>query len=108
MHIDLCSMGDRTVGGVLYFVIFMDDHSRILWTYSLKSNDQVLDVFKQWAVKVEREIRKKVKCIHSDNGRKYNDHFEIFYKINGIMLEKIISKTPQIKYYSRMNEPHHL
>jgi GAG-pre-integrase domain/Zinc knuckle len=27
MHTDLCSMGDRTIGGALYFMTFMDDHS---------------------------------------------------------------------------------
>ena len=38
----------RTLGGVLYFVIFIDDYSRKIWEYILKSKDQVLDVFKQF------------------------------------------------------------
>lgn len=39
IHTDLCSMGDRTFDGVLYFVTFVDDYSRKLWAYSLKSKD---------------------------------------------------------------------
>jgi hypothetical protein len=30
MHIYLCLMRDRTIGGALYFVTFVDDHSRKL------------------------------------------------------------------------------
>jgi hypothetical protein len=63
VHTDLCSMGDRSICGALYFVTFVDDHSRKLWAYSLKSKDQVIDVFKKWVVEVERETGKKVKCI---------------------------------------------
>jgi hypothetical protein len=63
VHTDLFSMGDKNIGGALYFVTFVDDHSKKLWIYSLKTNDQVLNVFKQWVVEVEREIRRKLKCI---------------------------------------------
>jgi hypothetical protein len=95
MHTDICSMGDRTIGGALYFMTFEDDHSRKLWVYSLKINDQVLNIFKQWIVEVEREIEKKLKCIRSNNRGEYHGPFEIFCKTNGIKLEKIIPKTPQ-------------
>jgi hypothetical protein len=56
---------------------------------------QVLDVFKQWVVEVERETRNKVKCIRSNNEGEYYNPFEIFCKTNDIKLEKIILKIPQ-------------
>jgi hypothetical protein len=56
-------MRDKTIAGALYFVTFVDDNSRKLWAYSLKINDQVLNVFKQWIVGVKRETEKKLKCI---------------------------------------------
>jgi Integrase core domain/GAG-pre-integrase domain len=95
MHIDLCSMGDITIGDVLYFMTFVDDHSRKLWAYSLKTNDQVLNVFKHWIVEVERKTRRKLKCVRSDNGGEYRDPFETFCKTNGIKLEKTVHRTPQ-------------
>jgi Integrase core domain len=94
VHSDLYSMRDRIIGGALYFVTFVDDNSKKIWTYYLKSKDQVSDVFKQWVVEVERETEKKVKCIRLDNGGKYRGSFEIFYKTNGIKFEKTIPKTP--------------
>lgn len=55
VHSDVCGpMKTRTFGGCSYFVTFIDDHSRKVWVYTLKSKDQVLDVFKQFHALVER------------------------------------------------------
>ena len=49
VHSDLCGpMKTKTLGDVLYFVTFIDDCSRKLWVYVLKTKDQVLGVFKQF------------------------------------------------------------
>ena len=51
-------MQDKTLGGGHYFVTFIDDHSRKVWATVLKTKDQVLDVFRDFHVKVERETGK--------------------------------------------------
>ena len=51
-------MQDRTFGGEHYFVTFIDDHSRKVWAYVLKTKDKVLGVFRDFHVKVERETGK--------------------------------------------------
>ena len=72
VHSDLCGpMKTKTLGGALYIVTFIDDCSRKLWFYVLKTKDQVLGVFKQFQASVERETGKKVKCIRTDNGGEY-------------------------------------
>ena len=58
VHTDVCTMQSNTLGGALYYVTFIDDHSRKVWAYALKSKDQVLDVFKDFHVKIERQIGK--------------------------------------------------
>ena len=46
VHSDVCGlMKTRSLGGAFYFVTFMDDHSRKISIYTLKTKDQVLDVF---------------------------------------------------------------
>ncbi|KAK2456997.1 putative mitochondrial protein [Trifolium repens] len=42
VHSDVCSTSERSLGGAQYFVTFIDDHSRKLWVYPLKTKDQVL------------------------------------------------------------------
>ena len=53
----------RTLGGTLYFVTFIDDHFRKVWAYTLKTKDQVLDVFKHFKANVERETDRQLKCV---------------------------------------------
>ena len=66
-----------------------------LWNFALKSKDQVLDVFKQFHTRVEREIGRKLITIRADNGGEYRGPFENYYKEHGIKLEKSVPKTPQ-------------
>ncbi|KAG6772135.1 hypothetical protein POTOM_023531 [Populus tomentosa] len=61
----------------------------------LKFKDQVIDVFKDFHARVERETGRKLKCIRSDNGGEYRGPFEKYCREHGIKLEKTIPKTPQ-------------
>ena len=45
--IDVCDMQTRTIGSALYFVTFIDDHSRKVCGFSLKTKDQVQDAFEE-------------------------------------------------------------
>ena len=55
IHTDVLTMQTRTVGGALYFVTLLDDHSRKVWGFALKTKDQVLDAFKELHVRLEKE-----------------------------------------------------
>ena len=48
VHTDICSMDATSLGGARYYVTFIDDHSRKVWAYALKTNDQTLEKFKQF------------------------------------------------------------
>ena len=40
VYFDVCGpMKTKTLGGSLYFVTFIDDHSRKIWVYTLKTKD---------------------------------------------------------------------
>ena len=55
-------------------------HSRKLWVLTLKTKDQVFDVFKEFHVFMEREIiGKKLKCIHIDTGGEHCGSFAAYY-----------------------------
>ena len=78
----------RTHCGALYFITFIDDYSRKLWVYTLKSKDQVLDVFKVFQALVERETGRKVKCIHTNNGGEYCGSFDVYCRQRGIDIRR--------------------
>jgi transposase InsO family protein len=64
----------------------------------------VLNIFKEFHDKVERETGSKLKCVISDNGGKYRGPFERYCRKFGIRLEKTPPKTPQLNGLAeRMN-----
>ena len=96
VHSDVCSTSEKSLGGAQYFVTFIDDHSRKVWVYPLKTKDQVLQIFKEFHASVERETGRKLKCLRSDNGGEYRGPFEAYCKVHGIQHEKVPPKTPQL------------
>jgi len=88
-------MNTKTLGGALYYVTFIDDHSRKVCVFALKTKDQVLDVFKAFHMKIERETGKQLKCVRANNGGEYRGPFEEYCRSHGIRLEKTVPKTPQ-------------
>ncbi|GAA0142710.1 transmembrane signal receptor [Lithospermum erythrorhizon] len=96
VYSDLCGpMTTKTLGGYCYFVTFIDNHSRRLWAYPLKTKDQVYELFKQFHVMVERESGKTLKCIRTDNGGEYIGLFDQYCRAHGIRHEQSVPKTPQ-------------
>ena len=96
VHSDVCGpMTTSTHGGARYFVTFIDDHSRKVWAYALRTKDKVLEVFKQFHAGVERETGRTLKCIRTDNGGEYMGAFRHYCKSNGIRHERSVPKTPQ-------------
>ena len=83
------------ISGALYFVTFIDDFSRKVWAYALKTKDQVINVFKEFHARVERETERKLKCIRSDNGGEYTGLFNDYCRSHGIQHEMTVPGTPQ-------------
>ena len=81
-----------SLGGKHYFVTFVDDFSRRVWVYMLKSKDEVFETFLVWKKMVENHTGREIKVLRSDNGTEYrNDQFSIFCKKEGIT----VRVTPQ-------------
>ena len=82
IHADLWGPAkETTFGGNRYFLSIIDDFSRKVWVYLLKSKDQTLESFKTWKTLVENQVDRKVKCLRTDNGLEFcNTAFDNFVK----------------------------
>ena len=85
----------RALVGARYYVTFINDHSKKVWAYDLKSKGQALEKLKQFNTSVEREPGKKLKHVRSNNGGEYRGPFEEYSKIDGIKFKKTEQKWPQ-------------
>lgn len=105
IHSDVCGpLKVQSFGGASYFVTFIDDYSRKLWVYALKTKDQVLEKFMDFQALVERQMGKKVMCIRTDNGGEYCGPFDHYCRKHGIRHQKTPPKTPQLNGLAeRMN-----
>lgn len=106
MHSDVCGpMHEGSIGGSRYFLTFIDDFSRFVHVYFLKSKGEVFAKLQQFVAKVENQTGKKVKCLRSDNGGEYTSkEVERFLNAKGIVHERTVPYTPQQNGVSeRMN-----
>ncbi|KAL4279618.1 hypothetical protein GQ457_03G008910 [Hibiscus cannabinus] len=72
VHSDLCGpMKTSSMNGSKYFVLFIDDLTRMCWVYFLKSKLNVLSSFKEFKIFVENQSDCKLKVLRTDNGGEY-------------------------------------
>ena len=64
-------MPHLSLGGASYFVSFIDDSTRKVWAYPIRTKDRVFSIFTDWLAMVENQTGRKLKCLRSDNGGEF-------------------------------------
>ncbi|KAE8725113.1 hypothetical protein F3Y22_tig00009009pilonHSYRG00067 [Hibiscus syriacus] len=79
-----------------YFVTFVDDFSRRVWVYPMKSKDEVLQIFLKWKNMIENQTGRKIKRLRTDNGGEYKSDpfFDVCHEY-GIVRHFTVRHTPQ-------------
>jgi len=92
VHSNLSGMLPVTsLGGYLYYAIFVNDFSRKTSIYFLKKKDEVFKWFCSFKALVENQTRKKIKILRTDNGTEYeSNEFNDFCRDVGIKMETIV------------------
>ena len=84
-------MSNKSLGGHLYYVTFIDDHSRNTWLYLLKTKDEVFGKFKEFRSKVDTLTERRIKALRCNNVGEYTSKEIIVYcKEEGIKMELIV------------------
>ncbi|MFS8020746.1 putative RNA-directed DNA polymerase [Helianthus anomalus] len=82
--------------GYRYFLTVVDDFSRSLWCYMLKSKIEVFENLKAFYELVLTQFKKKIKVFRSDNGTEFiNNQMSVFCKQKGIIHQTSCVYTPQ-------------
>jgi transposase InsO family protein len=97
IHSYVCGpMPVKSLGGSLYYVIFIDDYSRKTWLYLLKKKDKVFSKFQQFKEEIENLTNKKIKTLRTDNGGEHTSkEFVGFCKSKGVRRELTDPHNPQ-------------
>ena len=97
IHADLWGPSQiDSLDGAKYFLSLIDDYSKMVWVYPLKSKDQAYESFKNWKMLIETHTNRKVKALRTDNGLEFcNKRFDELCARSGIMRHRTVSYTPQ-------------
>ncbi|GFS38450.1 hypothetical protein Acr_00g0057510 [Actinidia rufa] len=87
---------NASLGGLRYFVTFIDDLSKKVWVYTMRHKDKVLKVFLRWKKMIKIQTDRKIKKLRSDNGEEYRlDSFFNVCSEEGIVRHFTIKGMPQ-------------
>nr|GEU80705.1 retrovirus-related Pol polyprotein from transposon TNT 1-94 [Tanacetum cinerariifolium] len=97
IHADLCGpMSVISIGGSRYFLLFIDDYSRMSWVYFLKNKSEAFNYFKKFKSYVEKQSGRNIKVIQTDRGGEFmSAEFITFCEEYGIHKELTAPYTPQ-------------
>ncbi|KAL0316877.1 UNVERIFIED_CONTAM: Retrovirus-related Pol polyprotein from transposon TNT 1-94 [Sesamum radiatum] len=74
IHTDVCGpMRTPSHEQNRYFILFIDDYSRMTWVYFMREKSEVFKVFKKFKNLVEKQSGRSIKVLRSDRGKEYNN-----------------------------------
>ncbi|KAA3471209.1 Retrovirus-related Pol polyprotein from transposon TNT 1-94 [Gossypium australe] len=97
IHIDLCGpQATPLLNDSRYFIIFIDDFTKIWWIYFMKQKFDVANVFFKYKIWVKNKSGCKIQVVRSDNGTKYTlQRFNTFCDEAGIKHQLTTPYSPQ-------------
>ncbi|KAL4334611.1 hypothetical protein GQ457_07G011520 [Hibiscus cannabinus] len=97
IHADVCGpMQTLSLNNSRYFVVFVDDFSRMTWVYFVKDKSEVFSVFKKFKSSIEKQSGNAVKVLRTDRGGEFvSTEFDNFCEEMGIQHQLTASYTLQ-------------
>ena len=75
IHADICGpMRKNSPLGEEYYILFIDDFSKMCWIGLIKHKDEEFEKFQIFKALVENELDLKIKCLRSDRGGEYTSN----------------------------------
>lgn len=73
VHADLCGpITPSTAAGNKYFLLLVDDYSRMMWVYMLTEKSKAFERFKNFKALVENEVGRRIKVLRTDRGGSFS------------------------------------
>ncbi|KAD2393870.1 hypothetical protein E3N88_40847 [Mikania micrantha] len=85
-----------SLGGSYYYLLLIDDYTRMNWVYFLKSKSEAFEHFKAFKAMAEKECDSQIKVLRTDRGGEFcSQEFLKYCEQHGIKRELTIPYTPE-------------
>ena len=82
--------------GFRYFVIFIDDYSRVTYLYLMKKRSELYSIFKSFYMEIKTQFNALLCIFRSDNAREYfHTSWSQFFDDHDIIHQSSCPHTPQ-------------
>nr|GEW04641.1 integrase, catalytic region, zinc finger, CCHC-type, peptidase aspartic, catalytic [Tanacetum cinerariifolium] len=97
LHMDLCGpMRIVSINGKRYVLVIMDNYSRYMWVYFLRSKDEAPEVIIKFLKRITVLLQSPVIIIRTDNGTEFkNQMLKEYFDTVGISHQMSYVRTPQ-------------
>lgn len=97
VHADVCGpMENKSIGSSRYFLLFVDDYSRMSFVYFLKNKSEVFASFKEFKNMVEKQTNSCIRTLRTDNGTEFcSNEMRAFLKQSGIIHQRTNPYSPE-------------
>ena len=106
VHTDLCGpTRSKGLNGEEYFMVLIDDFTRMTWVFLLKKKSKAFGYFKIFKELVENETKHKTKFLRLDNGGEFTSkEFNHYCEEHGIKRQFSVARTPHVGASSHLLE----
>jgi len=59
------------IKGFIYFLLFVDDFSHMMWLYLLKERSEVSSVIESFFNEIKNQLSTSIRVLHTDNALEY-------------------------------------
>ncbi|CAN0920234.1 Retrovirus-related Pol polyprotein from transposon TNT 1-94 [Linum grandiflorum] len=97
VHSDICGPTRTTsIGDKRYFLLFVDDYTRMMWVFFLEQKSEAFSKFLQFKATAEKESGRQIKTLRTDRGGEFiYKPFMEYCRNNGIKRQLTVRYTPQ-------------
>jgi len=99
VHFDICGSSPIKYNlGFKYFVTFIDNYSRCIWLFLMKTRYELSYIFQSFYNEIKNQFGVSIRTLCSDNAYEYLSHsFTTFIKYQGILHKTSCAYTPKQK-----------
>ncbi|WVZ15786.1 hypothetical protein V8G54_013352 [Vigna mungo] len=85
IHSDIWTSPLSSSSGHRYYVLFLDDFSKFLWTFPISKKSQVFSLFQSFKTLIKTQFERDIKNFQCDNGKEFaNSQFQKLCQQSGM------------------------